>query len=333
MGPHYAELFRTFLLFLTGMPVFLAYSYLNLYFIIPKLLGRKKYGLLFLCFLITGFIFSILLILITNNIFARFFQPEDFILSNVINYKSISYNYVLINLPFLMFGSAKMLNDFFSELQLKNEIELKNTQAELSLLSTQLHPHFLFNTLNNLYSLSVTGSPKTAASIQKVNGLMRYILFECGKAEVCIRNEINLIENYIELEKLRYDKRLKINITDKIQNLELLIAPLILFTFVENCFKHGSSKTPGKSFIRISIATRGRDLFFESENSIHIQKASTIPDHAGLGLENVRKRLQFLYSGRHELIISQDEKKFKVDLRIYNMNLLNQSYENKMPGS
>jgi sensor histidine kinase YesM len=322
MGPEYGKLFKVLLYCITGMPVFIAYSYLSLYVIIPAGFNSGKFLWVVLYFIFGSFLFAILYLILTNFTYYRFFDFAHFRESGFLQVPYIAYNMIWINVPFLMFASAKLIRDYLMEMNMKNAMENKNMEAELSLLATQLHPHFLFNTLNNLYSLSLAGSPKTAISLQKINGLMKYILFECGQPEISIKKEINLIDNYLELEKLRYDKRLKVSFINKVEDFDLLIAPMILFTFVENCFKHGSSKATGSSFINIVLSTKENNLVFEAENSIPDCRNNNINGHEGLGLENAKKRLSFFYPGRYKLEIFKDKNLFRVKLLIERLNIV-----------
>lgn len=321
MGPQYGRLFNVLLYLLTGMPLVMAYSYISMYYAIPKAFESGRFFWLIIYFVSATFVFAVLYKLSINHIYYRFVEPENFRETGLIRFSSIASTIIWVNVPFLMFASAKLIRDYLFETKNKNELENKNTEAEISLLATQLHPHFLFNTLNNLYSLSLSGSPKTAISLQKINGLMKYILFECGQAEISIKKEINLIDNYLELEKLRYDKRLRLTFVNEVRNDALLIAPMILFTFVENCFKHGSSKATGSSYIDIRLSTEGRSLIFEAENSIPFSDDNAKTAHSGLGLENVKKRLAFLYPDKHELFIYKENGVFRVELRIDNLQI------------
>jgi sensor histidine kinase YesM len=322
VGSEYGKLLKMLTFLIIAMPVFITYSYLSLYVVIPRGFKSGKFFYVVAYFVFGSILFSILYILNANFIYYRFFSPSYYLTSGILDYKIVAYNIIWINIPFLMFGSAKVLRDYLVEVKKKNEMESKNIEAELSLLATQLHPHFLFNTLNNLYSLSLSGSPKTAISLQKIKGLMVYMLYECGQPEISIKKEINLIDDYLELEKLRYDKRLKLTFINDVKNNELLIAPMILFTFVENCFKHGSSKATGSSSITINLSTtEDNDIIFVAENSIPDVQNLNKTEHEGLGLENVKKRLSFLYPERHTLEITKENKLFKVNLLIKNLNI------------
>ncbi len=322
MDSHYEHLYRILLYLATGMPVFLAFSYLSMYFLIPFGIKPGKLRYLIIYFLLATVLFSLLFQLSTHFLFYRYFNPDFFARSSILNYPEIAGNMIWIIISFLMFAAAKLIRDYLLEMKRKSEMEKINMETELSLLTAQLHPHFLFNTLNNLYSLALSGSPKTVVGLQKISGLMKYILYECGQTEISIKKEVNLIDNYLELEKLRYDKRLTVIFECDLENENLLIAPMILFTFVENCFKHGSSKATGNSFINIALSTRGKSLVFHAENSI----PESIPDNRnernGLGLENVKKRLEFLYPSKHTLEFKSEQKRFCVNLTIENLNTI-----------
>jgi LytS/YehU family sensor histidine kinase len=222
---------------------------------------------------------------------------------------------VWVNIPMIMFAALKFVKDYFLETRRKSELYNQNLQAELSILKVQLKPHFLFNTLNNLYSMALEGSEKTAVGIERVTGLMKYIIYECSEDKVSIGKEIQLISDYLELEKLRYDHRLLLETSFTIQDPSLKIAPLILFTFVENCFKHGSSRDAGKPFIRLALSDKDGALQFTAENSIP-QKVSKPARYEGLGLKNVKRRLDYLYPGRYILEVRQDDRRYSVQLEI-----------------
>ena len=320
MGPSYEHLYRILLYLATGIPVFIAYSYLSMYIIIPFGLRPGKLKFLIVYFIFASVIFSMLFQISTHFLFYRYFNPSFFADSRILNYAEIAGNMIWIIISFLMFASAKLIRDYLLEMKRKNEIEKINIETELSLLTAQLHPHFLFNTLNNLYSLALSGSPKTVVGLQKISGLMKYILYECGQTEISIKKEVNLIDNYLELEKLRYDKRLTVTFNSKLENESLLIAPMILFTFVENCFKHGSRKASGNSFINIALSTSGQKLVFHAENSVAELPPIGKNEHNGLGLENVKKRLEFLYPSNHSLRFEVEAKRFRIDLVIENLN-------------
>jgi sensor histidine kinase YesM len=198
--------------------------------------------------------------------------------------------------------------------RLKTETELRLNEARLKLLQGQLHPHFLFNMLNNLYGLWIEKSGSTPEVILKLSALLDYMLYRCDKDKVPLNEEIRFIRNYIELETIRHDTRLKLEIELHDQAEELLISPLLLFSFVENAFKHGANKTSGESWIKIRLTFKDGQLRFEVENNFD---ASVNPsENNGIGLKNVKERLMLLYPEKHRIDIGNENGIFKVTLSI-----------------
>ena len=179
----------------------------------------------------------------------------------------------------------------------------------------QVHPHFLFNTLNNIYSQTQTESPKGSKMIMELSGMLRYILAEGNKARVPLQKELAMTQDYIHLEKIRYGNKLDLHVSipDDTDNLE--IAPLILLPFVENCFKHGASKFLKSPWINLQIEMNGRKLIMKLMNG----KASDLPPvhpHSGTGINNVKKRLELLYPDKHQLQITDEPEVFVVNLSL-----------------
>ncbi|HEX8575139.1 MAG TPA: histidine kinase [Flavobacterium sp.] len=195
------------------------------------------------------------------------------------------------------------------------EMENKQLQTELSLLKSQVNPHFLFNTLNNLYGLILQDKTKKAAEITlRLSDLMRYLL-ETSKAEkVKLSNEIKFIHDYLEVEKIRIDKSSKVLFeVSGMEKREAAVAPMLFIPIVENIFKYG--KLQKDDCATVSLAIQGNELFFEAMNTIDTNVAITL-EKSGTGLESLRKRLDIVYPGRHSLHIVNDNKLFKVTLQI-----------------
>jgi hypothetical protein len=193
--------------------------------------------------------------------------------------------------------------------------EKARASAEFDILRSQIHPHFYFNTLNNLYGLAQRGSPRTGGIILMLASIMEYIIYDCRSETVALQKEIHFIRSYVELERLRHEEDTDIRLLDEIPEeiSGLQIAPLLLIPFVENAFKHGMAKLPGNQgigvFIRIGIE---KDRFcFEVVN-----ETRAVVSRPGVGLDNVRKRLDHLYPGRHWLEAGRERNLFKVRLYI-----------------
>lgn len=194
------------------------------------------------------------------------------------------------------------------------QAETEKAQAELSFLKAQVNPHFLFNILNNIYTLAITKADNTGPSIMKLSNMMRYLTDEAGDDLVNLQKEIDCITDYIDLQRLRLTQKTLIHFEVAGNTDEKKIAPLILMAFVENVFKYGVSNHKSSNLI-IKITIQENTLHFYCENPIHHDKQVT--KRNGIGLENTQKRLQYVYPDRHILVVNNDGKLFKVDLSIY----------------
>jgi len=185
-------------------------------------------------------------------------------------------------------------------------------EAELKFLRTQTNPHFLFNTLNNIYALARKKSDETADVVLKLSKLLRFMLYESKKNSITLSEELRVLSDYIELEKIRYNERLTITFSRSIDDETQPIAPLILLPFVENAFKHGASETRFNSFIYIDVQLQKRQLNFTIENSTEDEGGVIVEN---IGLSNVRRQLELMYP-EHRLDIKACDKIFKVNLTI-----------------
>ena len=192
--------------------------------------------------------------------------------------------------------------------------EQKKT-AELVALKNQLNPHFLFNTLNNLYALALKKSDDTPKVIQKLSEILDYILYRCNDEFVLLKKEIELIENYLSLEKIRYADRVKISFSKKVTG-EEKVAPLLLLTFVENAFKHGVANEINQAHIDINISKRGGELFFKVANS-KPQVIENKEQKESIGLSNIKKQLELLYPKAYDLIIENTTNSFSANLKLH----------------
>ncbi|UZR98363.1 sensor histidine kinase [Chondrinema litorale] len=191
------------------------------------------------------------------------------------------------------------------------ESKFKLKEQELNLLKSQIHPHFLFNTLNTIYGFALKQSTETPDLILRLSDLLDYILYQVNKPGVSLRDELKHLNQYIDLEKVRFEDTLSVRMKLDIENDEEQIAPLILLPFVENAFKHGAL-TDGLLLIDIVISSTNSRLHFYVKNTCNF-----ISYNAGIGLSNIQKRLELLYPDRHDLNISMEEDAFIVNLEIY----------------
>lgn len=196
------------------------------------------------------------------------------------------------------------------------QLETEKLKLELTHLRSQVQPHFFFNTLNNMYSLSVQGSPKTSAMIADLSGIMRYVLYETEHEKVMLQKEVNFIRSYIELESIRYDDPDIIDFAVQGDINGIQIEPMLFLPLVENAFKHSLHRDIAGKWVKVFLSVDEEELVFQTSN---LKKPGVIPqenNNSGIGLKNVRKRLELLYPGRHQLAIHDEDESFTVTLTI-----------------
>ncbi|WP_299120694.1 histidine kinase [uncultured Winogradskyella sp.] len=217
-------------------------------------------------------------------------------------------------IKFLTPTALLLMARFYKNQQKYLKLNEQKKTAELTALKHQLNPHFLFNTLNNLYALALKKSDQTPEVIEKLSDMLDYMLYRTNETFVSLQKEIELIENYLSLEKVRYGKRVKISFENTIKE-DVKIAPLLLLTFIENAFKHGVSQELKKAYITIVITVENNQILFSIENS-----KSKTPIEKGneecIGLKNVKKQLELLYSGNYNLEVIDKTESYKVILKL-----------------
>ena len=283
--------------------------YFNSLVLIPKFLAPKK-------ILIYLIIVILIISLITGfSLIVEYFSNPDYHKSGW-KYYHFLYNTILLSL--LVWGLSsglKITAEWFRNERMKREMENQKITAELLNLKSQINPHFLFNSLNSIYSLSNKNPDKRSAqAIVKLSDMMLYMLYESSENTVALEKEIEYLNNYIELQRLRLKEGIPVvfNISGEIN--DKVIAPLLLIPFVENAFKHGISYQ-NDSFITIELKVGDDFLNFKTTNSISadvIEKEKS----SGIGLENVRRRLEVLYPNRHKLEIVKSDSIFSIELQI-----------------
>jgi len=199
--------------------------------------------------------------------------------------------------------------------QIKSELITQNQQSELALLRSQINPHFLFNTLNNIYSLVYTKSNDAPRAMTKLSDIMRYMLYEATTEKVMLSKEINHLKSYIELLLLRLsgNRFIEFNVEGNTEN--KFIAPMLLFPFVENAYKHCNKKSPVPG-IKITLVVQEDLLTYTIVNSVKRETDISENDEGGIGLKNIKRRLELLYPDRHQLIISETVTHYSIELRI-----------------
>jgi len=290
------------------LPSHIAFVYISLYLLIPRLLLKRKYIL---------FVGSIICLLGICALYVRyvnvyFYESIEKITDTRVFFRTVFGN---LNLGGIAIA-IKMSKSWYVEREAKQQAEKAELISQLQLLKSQIHPHFLFNTLNNLYSLTIENSSQSPVVVLKLSSLLRYMLHECNSMEISLGKEIEMLRNYIDLEQIRYGTRLELafNISGNIDG--KTIAPLLLLPFLENCFKHGSSKRIDQCWINVDLSVEGEFLYLKltNGNSNINEQAPEVTE--GFGLTNVKKRLNLLYPGAYSLKLISSEDSFTVSMKL-----------------
>lgn len=299
-----------FLSSIVMLPFTMIVVYFINYLLLPGFLKKKRYVSL-------GVIVLLILILEPPlpRILVMILSGETFNFKNFMDYNMLPF-YFETGLIIFIALSIKLFKERNREQEEKNHLEKQKLKAELIALKSQLNAHFLFNTLNNLYGLALQKSDRTPRGILMLSEMLHFVLYECSTETYNLTKELDFINNYIELEKLRYGKRLKISMESDLEDAETLIAPLLLFPFVENSFKHGASKKTNDVWIKIRVRTSEEEIQFDVENNRTPSSAGEFNSDGGVGLENVKKRLEILYPLQHRLVIHENETTFSIGLNI-----------------
>ncbi|WKN32235.1 sensor histidine kinase [Porifericola rhodea] len=291
----------------TVLLVILFYS--NTSFLIPRLLAKKKVipYILTICGAVALVVFTTLWIQKTLN--WEFYRNHNWYPGYVIS-RAILHSLLILTVS----GGLKMTKEWFRNERLKNEMEKEKMVSELAMLKSQINPHFLFNNLNNIYSLAIKKSEDAPKGIVMLSEMMRYVLYDSTADKISLSKEVEHLQNYIDLQKLRLKQGKEITFKTE-GDIEIRkIEPMLLEPFVENAFKHGDIfRQEGNIFIQLTV--RGNELEFVVKNTF--SKNGHVKDkHSGIGLNNISKRLDLLYPNRHELRISEENNTFIVDLKL-----------------
>tara|TARA_R110002020_G_scaffold91560_3_gene222420 strand:+ start:28801 stop:29886 length:1086 start_codon:yes stop_codon:yes gene_type:complete len=304
---------------LLGFPIHMTLAYLNIYYLMPKFIYTRKYFtyavVMIACLVIMLLLkFNLTYYLVSTNVWPE--GPE--------NIDHITFNYAITT----MFGefyvvcfvtAIKITVDWLQESRKLHDLEKRQLTTELKFLRSQVSPHFFFNTLNNIYSLTLEKSDKAPEVVLKLSELMRYLLYATKKRKQDLTSEIECIQNYIDLERIRFDESLEVDmrISGSLEN--HTIAPMLLVPLIENCFKHGANKNIGSMYIEIDIRVEGSFMHFKVSNTIPVKKdvKETEDKDGGIGLSNVKKRLELGYDQKdYDLSIFEADQMFHVLLKL-----------------
>jgi two-component system, LytTR family, sensor kinase len=226
------------------------------------------------------------------------------------------FNYIFSSSFLIFFSLGLRVLERHSQIErMQKELEKEKLNSELAFLKNQISPHFFFNTLNNIYSLISINAGDSQKAVLKLSKLMRYLLYESDHGNTKLSNEIEFMNNYIDLMKLRMSEKINLTVSFPDRYDDISIPPLLFIPFIENAFKHGISYRE-KSFINISLETDKNEISFRCVNSLVKTGEESDSGHSGIGLENVKKRLGLIFPGSHDLKINKSETEFEVLLRV-----------------
>jgi len=297
----------------------MALTYFNIYYLMPKFIFTRKYTTYTVLMLASLFIMLLVKYNLTYYLVSTNVWPEGPEVTD-----SLTFDYAITTmlgeLYVVAFVTAiKITADWLQEHSKLHELEKRQLTTELKFLKSQVSPHFFFNTLNNIYALTLEKSDKAPQTILKLSELMRYLLYGTKNQHQYLLDEIECIQNYVELERIRFDDSVIIDINITGDPGDKTIAPMLLIPFVENCFKHGANKNIGSTRIVIDIEMEDVYLNFKVSNTLPQNKEEKLfnPKTGGIGLSNVKKRLELGYDPKdYHLSIFEEDNMFNVILKL-----------------
>jgi sensor histidine kinase YesM len=296
-------------------------AFMLMYFVIPRFLLKQKYWLtamwVVISFLGAAVISTILSATIIPEI-QRVIMHDD---SHGLHLRRRAKISVHLSLMAGLRGgitiggiaaAIKLMKHWYIKEQRNLQLQKENAEAQLQLLKAQVHPHFLFNTLNNIYSHTQNTAPVASQLVMGLSDMLRFMLYECNQPQVPLSKELKMVQDYISLEQIRYDDNLDVHVDLPANTDNLTIAPLLLLPLVENCFKHGTSHMIDQPWLSLHITLEKDRMYIKLMNGK--TNEVTKSNYKGIGIMNVRKRLDLLYPGKHELAITDEEDVFIVNL-------------------
>jgi two-component system, LytTR family, sensor histidine kinase AlgZ len=304
---------------LTFLPLEMLYIYVILYWLVPRTLMHSAY--VAFCLRFIGWIAVNLLL----DYFWRYYLIDhtSFTYSWPRPPLSLAYRYIfdanVITVSNVTAGVGiwiTLYRYWQGEVWQKMQLRQEKTKAELELLKAQLHPHFLFNTLNNLYALVIEQSEKAPQMLMRLSAILSYVLYECRAAEVPVERELMICKDYIELERERYGERLDVSVDFSGSIDGKMVSPMLFQPFIENAFRLGASEQEGKVWMSVELSVRHHQLFFRVINSANFDDARSGLDAEWVGVQNIVRRLELLYPGRHQLTREKGDGVYIVSLTI-----------------
>lgn len=305
------------------MPSHIFLSYSLMYFVIPFYILRHKYVLsaiwIILVILSSAALSAFTSLYVINPVRSFFLSPSAMAACALTNNNSFFFSLMAGLRGGISIGgmaaAIKLMKHWYTEGQRNLQLQKENIQSQLQVLKAQVHPHFLFNTLNNIYSYTQNTSATASKLVMGMSDIIRYMLYECNQPLVPLSKELTMISEYINLERIRYGNQLELHIElPNEDTCNTFISPLLIIPFVENCFKHGLSNMLEHPWLSLTVLLDGNQMTMKLLNS---KPATTNVLHAaGIGIDNVRRRLELLYPGKYELVINNEEEVFIVNLKL-----------------
>ncbi|MEM8527793.1 MAG: sensor histidine kinase [Bacteroidota bacterium] len=303
-----------------GLPTKIAATYFIVYYLIPNFFQKKRYSLAILWFFVATYVFTVIYRI--NNVYIAesivgYTDKES--ISEILtsfNYTVLGYFYRTYAFTWI-FLVLKVIKDQAVKQRAIERLEKEKATAELNFLKAQIHPHFLFNTLNNLYALTLDKSDDAPEVVAKLSEMLDYMLYQCNEPKVLIKKEVELLEYYIDLEKLRYGDRLQLSFKHHIDNTHTQIAPLILISLVENSFKHGVSGALQQPEIQIDLEVKNQILNMRVFNTKAANaQHDSMSYKEGIGVKNIQRQLDLVYAERYDWKVKEGREFYEVNLRI-----------------
>lgn len=290
----------------------MAIAYLNYFVLLPRFLERKKPWVYLIEFVVPFIVLLFVRIQVQRYMVDGYTHREHYFYSTIYIVQTAATTLFIV----LFVGMLRFAKDWFEFEAKKKEVENEKLMAELNFLKAQINPHFLFNTLNNLYYLAYTKSDNTTEVIAKLSQMMRYMIYESNHPKVLLSREIEYMQSYVSLERLRLNNQIPIGFEVKGNPESVKIAPLILITFLENAFKHGVSGNNPKAWVNLTIELRDKECTYRVENSKLPSVNSEAGEKSGIGLQNVKRRLELSYPNQYQLTVNDTADKYSIELKL-----------------
>lgn len=310
---------ESFLFLLLQVPI----TYITLDLILPIYIRGKKWLFATSVFIVTWCVYYFFYQYVLANIIPvviNWLLPDEYLRhsqrpASVTRYMGLSAVFLGGFSSTAFISGVRYIKQWYLKEQKNIQLQKENTEAQLQLLKAQVHPHFLFNTLSTIYTQTQAESPKGSKMIRALSDLLQYILMEGNKTSVPLDRELNLLKDYVNLEKIRYGNKLDLHYLVTGKTNDIYIAPLLLLPFVENCFKHGASNILQNPWISLTIEVNDTTFIMKVMNGKN-NSQNFKPQKLGIGIMNVRQRLELLYKSKYDLQIREDGDAFVVDLKI-----------------